>query len=96
MIDKCRTCIKIRYQCDSTNKKFGTGLTQCDTIIECNAYEYYKCNWETSESATEDSSDTHWSTTCGHSFMLNDGTPDTQCMNYCMFCGKPIEQTIEE
>lgn len=33
-----------------------------------------------------------WETACGNLFDLNEGTPTANGMNYCCFCGKPIDQ----
>ena len=49
-----------------------------------------KCTWSNSE----DDSDTHWQTSCGEDFLLNDGTPEDNNMKYCCYCGKPIEQLV--
>lgn len=51
------------------------------------------CTWTEID---EDSS--FWETECSESFILNDGTPETNGMVYCCFCGKPIvqESFVEE
>ncbi|MBN6739174.1 hypothetical protein JKG47_01175 [Acidithiobacillus sp. MC6.1] len=33
-----------------------------------------------------------WTTGCGHFFILNDGTPKENGMDYCCFCGGHLEQ----
>lgn len=55
-----------------------------------------KCTWSNSEGATADDTDTHWETSCGKDFMLNDGTPDDNGFDYCCYCGKTIDQLVEE
>ena len=44
-----------------------------------------KCVW------TEDSDGT-WNTDCGNSFILNEGKPDDNNMNFCLFCGGVLIQ----
>lgn len=44
-----------------------------------------KCEW------TEDSDGT-WNTDCGNSFVLNEGKPDDNNMNFCLFCGGVLVQ----
>lgn len=46
------------------------------------------CSWEEVGEA--------WETTCGHSFMLNDGTPSDNGMRYCCYCGKPLDDLSSE
>lgn len=48
---------------------------------------YLKCIW----SQDGEDSDT-WSTTCGHYFTLNEGTPKENNFKFCVFCGKKIKQ----
>ena len=55
-----------------------------------------KCTWSNSEGSNEDDYDTQWETSCGGSFILNDGTPESNEINYCCYCGKPINQLVEE
>lgn len=55
-----------------------------------------KCTWSNSEGAEEDDSDTHWVTSCNEDFILNDGTPEGNNMKYCCFCGKFIDQLVEQ
>lgn len=59
-------------------------------------YETDKCTWSNSDGANSDDCYTQWSTSCGHEFLLNDGTPEYNDMGYCCFCGKPIEQLVEQ
>lgn len=54
-----------------------------------------KCTWSNSEGVINDDTDTHWETSCGQDFLLNDGTPDDNSMNYCCYCGKLIDQLVE-
>ena len=54
-----------------------------------------ECNWSNAEGVNSEDSDTHWSTSCGEDFFLNDGTPEDNNMKYCCYCGKPIEQLVE-
>ena len=35
-----------------------------------------------------------YSTSCGKAFIINDGTPEENGMNYCPFCGKPLMQEV--
>jgi len=47
-----------------------------------------KCGWH------EDGSE--WETDCGQVFTLFDGTPASNGMIYCCFCGNRIEEFEEE
>jgi hypothetical protein len=51
-------------------------------VVKGNAVE--TCLW------TEDS-DTIWSTTCGESFLFDDGDPEENGFIYCCYCGKKLE-----
>jgi hypothetical protein len=55
-----------------------------------------KCTWSNSEGVDGEDTDTHWSTSCGEEFIITDGTPEDNNMGYCCYCGKPIDQLIEE
>lgn len=33
-----------------------------------------------------------WGTSCGNAFLLNEGNPDDNKMEFCLYCGKPIKQ----
>lgn len=46
-----------------------------------------QCTW------TPDSDGT-WETSCGQAFVLIDGTPRDNGMNYCTYCGKPLRDDI--
>lgn len=35
-----------------------------------------------------------WETECGHSFVLDEGNPKENEMNYCPFCGRPLKQKL--
>lgn len=45
-----------------------------------------KCIWK------EDEDGTCWTTECGELFVLMEGTPKDNKMNYCPYCGKKLEQ----
>lgn len=45
-----------------------------------------KCLW------TYDQDLDTWDTQCDNSFMLNEGTPSDNQMNYCPYCGHEIKQ----
>lgn len=49
------------------------------------AQQALKCEW-----AQEDESSDAWDTSCGHTFLINDGTPSENDMCYCCFCGKTL------
>jgi hypothetical protein len=51
-----------------------------------NIYKDY-CLW-TQEDDWSDLS--MWNTSCGEGYMINDGTPRENKMNYCCFCGKKL------
>jgi hypothetical protein len=64
------------------------GLLICDeSIIALRALlaQPDKCEW-----AQEDESSDAWDTGCGHTFLINDGTPSENGMRYCCFCGKTL------
>jgi len=46
-----------------------------------------KCNW-TQDGYGEDA----WDTGCGNRFMLEEGTPSDNHMEFCCFCGHPIDE----
>jgi len=33
-----------------------------------------------------------WNTQCGKSFLLNDGSPHENGLQWCGFCGRPLEE----
>jgi len=37
-----------------------------------------------------------WATDCNREFVINDGTPKSNDMKYCCYCGKLIEEFPEE
>lgn len=41
------------------------------------------CQWQAD-------SDGNYSTSCGETFTLIDGTPSENCMRYCCYCGKKV------
>jgi hypothetical protein len=43
------------------------------------------CAWTWSEEGA-------WATSCGNLFVLNDGTPKENGMNYCCYCGKKLKE----
>lgn len=48
------------------------------------------------ESCTWTETEECWETECDESFLLTDGTPESNGMVYCCFCGKPIVQVALE
>jgi regulator of replication initiation timing len=44
-----------------------------------------KCTWE-------EDRDGNWETECGHLEIINDGTPSENGMQYCSYCGRPLEE----
>ncbi len=38
--------------------------------------------------------DGNWHTACDHVFVLNDGTPSENDMEFCCYCGKRLKQRI--
>ena len=40
--------------------------------------------------------DGYWDTDCGHVFVINEGTPKENDMQFCCCCGKCIVQFPEE
>ena len=46
------------------------------------------CVWHQDGDETSDT----WATRCGKYFSLNDGSPSENHMNYCHYCGKPLEE----
>jgi hypothetical protein len=49
--------------------------------------EAQTCSWW-----IEDSDYGSWETSCGHLFMLNDGSPYQNRMRWCCYCGKPLTE----
>ena len=45
------------------------------------------CKWT-------ENSDHFWDTSCHGSFVLNDGTPKENNMNFCCYCGGVIKQEL--
>lgn len=54
-----------------------------------------KCTWTSSDSYDYDNCD-YWSTDCGEQFTILEGTPEDNGMKYCCYCGKEINQKVEE
>ena len=51
------------------------------------------CGWH--GGVTFFGSDTnYYDTDCGHSFVVNEGSPSDNNMNYCCYCGKKIQESI--
>ena len=46
------------------------------------------CAWHESEGS--------WETDCGHGFIINEGTPKGNDMNYCCYCGRVLDGFPEE
>ena len=44
---------------------------------------------------TEDE-DGNWETDCGEMYVFNEGNPKENGMNFCGYCGRPLEQKIWE
>ena len=34
----------------------------------------------------------YWVTGCGYEYAINDGTPSENNMNFCLYCGKRLDQ----
>ena len=49
-----------------------------------------KCTW------TRHSGDDPWSTSCRNAFTLEDGSPSDNGMEFCCYCGKPLEEMTDE
>ena len=47
------------------------------------------CNWH-----QEDYESSYWSSDCGIQFVLDDGTPKENNMNYCCKCGKKLVEQM--
>ena len=50
------------------------------------------CEWSTDPS---DDFDDTWQTECGHEFIINDGKPSENDMQFCCFCGRKLDERIE-
>ncbi|MDZ4344780.1 MAG: hypothetical protein U1E51_20345 [Candidatus Binatia bacterium] len=37
----------------------------------------------------------YWETSCGQSFILDEGTPKQNHLKFCYNCGKPLEQKVK-
>ena len=46
------------------------------------------CCW--SQNTYDDVDYSLWHTTCGEEFVLTDGSPSENRMNFCHYCGKPV------
>jgi len=62
---------------------------QAKQIQELEAEKEQKCKW------TYDDNYDMWETECGDAFCLTNGTPKTNKMKYCPYCGKLIEQALK-
>lgn len=94
MSNLCDSCVKERATCGVT---LTPGALKGDPVVWCNIYKTVpKCTWSNSENAIDEDVDTHWLTSCGEDFLLNEGTPDSNGMDYCCYCGKTIDQLVEE
>jgi hypothetical protein len=49
---------------------------------------YMVCAWREEDGC--------WVTDCHHEFVINEGTPRENDMQYCCYCGRTIEQFPEE
>lgn len=47
------------------------------------------CEWVNDEGGDFDDT---WDTECGNAFVLNEGTPKENDMNYCAYCGGKLKQ----
>lgn len=63
----------------------GIGWHFADRFELATKREPEVCNWEAD-------SEGNYSTSCGETFTLIDGTPEDNRMKYCPYCGKPIRQ----
>ena len=45
------------------------------------------CIWSSQEAGGD-----RWSTSCGHEYIINDGTPAENHMKFCLYCGKPLRR----
>ena len=63
----------------------GTGRHLADRFELVTKREPEICTWEAD-------SEGNYSTSCGETFTLIDGTPEENRMKYCPYCGKPIKQ----
>lgn len=45
------------------------------------------CNWSEDE-------DGNWHTGCGEMYIILEGTPSENRMNFCLYCGKPLRQIL--
>ncbi|MBE9561779.1 MAG: hypothetical protein IMF12_02785 [Proteobacteria bacterium] len=61
---------------------------------EC-PHQAENCIWCNSDGSEHDDSNTQWETSCGGSFILNEGTPESNDIKYCCYCGNSIEQLVE-
>lgn len=47
------------------------------------------CKWQMMEEGLN-----AWEGTCGVAWILEDGTPSDNCMNYCPRCGRPLRVVV--
>jgi hypothetical protein len=71
-----------RPQCDDTIDALRAALAQQD--------EPETCTWH----QDGDSDSGTYSTSCGHYFNLEDGTPEDNEMSHCCYCGKKLAQEL--
>lgn len=58
-------------------------------IVELKEALALECNWEYLR--TLETIYSYWSTSCGHEFVIEEGTPNSKGMKACPFCEKIIK-----
>lgn len=80
------------YEVESVGSKNivceGIGWNVPDRFELATKRETEICNWEAD-------SDNNYSTSCGETFTLIDGTPNENGMKFCCYCGKKLQEGTE-
>jgi hypothetical protein len=76
----------------TTDQDFIKMLKAANNRLTCeinNLRNGTSCLWWQDET---DDEGTSWYTDCGEEFILLEGTPETNAMNYCPYCGARLTQ----
>jgi hypothetical protein len=74
------------------NEMVGAVLPREMIVMARMATAIETCEWK--ELANE--FETTWDTLCGETFILIEGTPVENSMNFCPYCGKKVKQVLAE
>jgi hypothetical protein len=87
----CRNCpIEVPVQCPCETCG-GDGVVH-EEVPDADGEN--KCTW-TEEYIVCGEPTGCWSTSCGHEYVINEGTPSENQMKFCTFCGKEIREETD-